>query len=146
MQIQKTYMATEAMPKKWYQMDAQNQILGRLAVDIATILMGKHKPIYTPHVDTGDFVVVTNAKKIKVTGKKLEDKNYYAWSGYPSGLKVKNLATMLEKHPEKVIQLAVRRMLPKNKLGRRMLKKLKIYAGASHPHSAQCPEVWKNPQ
>ena len=147
MQIQKSYMAKkEDCPKKWYLIDAENQILGRLAVKIATILMGKHRAIYTPHVDTGDFVIIVNADKIKITGKKYQDKKYYAWSGYPGGLKSENFATLHRKNPRKVVNLAVRRMLPKTRLGRQMLKKLKVYAGAEHPHAAQCPEQWQDPQ
>ncbi|HNZ66432.1 MAG: 50S ribosomal protein L13 [Planctomycetes bacterium] len=146
MLTQKSYMAKPSVNKKWYLFDAEGKVLGRMAVQIATILMGKHKPQYTPHIDTGDFVVVVNAPKIKITGRKVEQKNYYRWSGYPSGLRVRNLGEMMEKRPEEVIRLAVRRMLPKNKLGRHLLKKLKIYTTADHPHTAQQPEVWQDPR
>lgn len=136
----KTTWAKADMDKNWYLMDAEGLVLGRLASNIATILMGKNKPIYTPFMDTGDFVVVVNAEKIKVTGKKITDKNYYAHSGYLGGLKTKSLAEMLDRKPEEVIKLAVRRMLPKTRLGRKMIKKLKIYSGAEHPHQSQKPE------
>ena len=124
---------------RWYVVDADGRVLGRLAARIATILQGKHKPIWTPHVDTGDFVIITNAAKVKVTGKKLEQKEYRHWSGYPGGLYYRKLGDVLKRHPERVIELAVRRMLPKTKLGRAMFKKLKVYAGAEHPHQAQQP-------
>ena len=130
----------EDLVRKWYVADADGQILGRMAVKIAMVLMGKDKPIYTPHVDTGDHVVVINAEKIKVSGKKAEKKEYDYYTGYPSGHKYVSFADMMEKHPEKVIHMAVRRMLPKNKLGRAMLKKLKVYVGTEHPHEAQQPE------
>ncbi|MBC7195855.1 50S ribosomal protein L13 [Deferribacteraceae bacterium V6Fe1] len=136
----KTTWAKADSEKKWYLVDANDKILGRLATRIAMILMGKNKPVYTPFMDTGDFVVVVNAEKIKVTGKKLTDKVYYAYSGYFGGLKEKTLEQMLDRKPEEVIRLAVKRMLPKNRLGRQMLKKLKIYSGSEHPHSAQQPE------
>ncbi|NQU75010.1 MAG: 50S ribosomal protein L13 [Planctomycetes bacterium] len=140
----KSYMAKpgEICPK-WYVVDASDRVLGRLAARIATILMGKHKPTYTPHVDTGDFVVVLNAEKIRVTGKKLTDKEYDWYTRYPGGRKVRTLGKMMEKHPGRVIELAVRRMLPKNRLGRKMFSKLKVYAGAEHPHQAQQPEKLK---
>ncbi len=138
---QKSYMAKPGeVERKWYLVDASGKTLGRLASRIATILMGKHKPIYTPHVDTGDYVVVVNAEKIVLTGKKLDQKRYYRHSGYPGGLKVVTARQLLEKHPERLIYLAVKRMLPKNALGRRMLRKLKVYAGPEHPHQAQKPE------
>ena len=138
---QKSYMAKPGeVERKWYLVDASGKTLGRLASRIATILMGKHKPIYTPHVDTGDYVVVVNAEKIVLTGKKLDQKKYYRHSGYPGGLKVVTARQLLEKHPERLIYLAVKRMLPKNALGRRMLRKLKVYAGPEHPHQAQKPE------
>jgi large subunit ribosomal protein L13 len=136
----KTTWAKADSEKKWYLVDANDKILGRLATRIAMILMGKNKPVYTPFMDTGDFVVVVNAEKIKVTGKKLTDKVYYAYSGYFGGLKEKTLEQMLDRKPEEVIRLAVKRMLPKNRLGRKMIKKLKIYAGNEHPHAAQQPE------
>lgn len=138
----KTYMATkETVERKWYVIDATNKTLGRLASQIAVILRGKHKPTYTPHVDTGDHVIVINAEKIKLTGNKLHDKKYYRHSGYPGGLKVRTAADLLNSsRPERVLKLAVRGMLPHNRLGRKMFKKLKVYAGNEHPHSAQQPE------
>jgi large subunit ribosomal protein L13 len=120
--------------------DADGQILGRMAVKIAMILMGKTKPIYTPHVDTGDFVVVVNAEKVELSGKKAQTKEYQHYTGYPSGQKTVSYAEMLEKRPERVIELAVRRMLPKNKLAVKMLKKLKVFRGPEHDHAAQKPE------
>lgn len=144
MKIQRSYMAPHDMKKQWYHIDGENQVLGRLAVEVATILMGKHRPTYTPHLDTGDFVIVTNCKKIKVTGKKLQDKVYYSWTGYPGGLRSQTLLQKREKHPTEPLYLAVRRMLPKSKLGRQMLTKLKLYPDEKHPHAAQCPQVWKN--
>lgn len=144
-EMQKTpLMRKEEMGKTWkrdwYLVDAKGQTLGRLAARIARVLMGKHKPIYTPHVDVGDYVVVINAAHVKVTGKKLEQKRYYHHSGYPGGLKERTLAEMLQKHPTKPLYEAVRRMLPKSTLGRRMLKKLKVYPGPEHPHRAQNPK------
>jgi large subunit ribosomal protein L13 len=124
----------------WYVVDADDKILGRLATKIATRLRGKHKPEFAPHMDMGDFVVVVNAEKIKVTGRKLDQKRYYRYSGYVGGLKETDLRTMLERKPTEVIRHAVRGMLPKNRLGRKMIKKLKIYAGPDHPHSAQQPK------
>ena len=124
----------------WHLIDATDLVLGRMAVKIATILMGKHRPTYTRHVDTGDFIVVVNAEKVRVTGDKLAAKEYDRYSRYPGGRKVVSLETMLDKHPERVIELAVRRMLPKSRLGRKMLSKLKVYAGGVHPHQAQQPE------
>jgi large subunit ribosomal protein L13 len=127
--------------QRWYVVDATDRVLGRLAVRIATILMGKHKPTYTPHVDTGDFVVVVNAGKVRVTGaRKKQQVVYQRYSRYPSGLKTITMQTMLERHPERVLHAAVRRMLPKNALATHMLKKLKLYAGDQHPHQAQQPE------
>ena len=126
--------------KKWHLVDADGEILGRLATKIATILMGKHKHSYSPHIDNGDYVVVINAEKVRVTGKKLKQKIYYSHSGYPGGLKEITLGELLKKHPERVIIYAVEGMLPKNKLGRKMIKKLKVYAGPTHPHKAQLPE------
>ncbi len=138
----KTYMAAkESVERKWYVIDADGKTLGRLATQIASILRGKHKPIYTPHVDTGDYVIVVNAEKIHLTGKKLQDKKYYRHSGYPGGLKVRTAAELLSSgRPERVLKLAVWGMLPHNRLGRKMFKKLKVYAGDEHPHSAQKPE------
>lgn len=127
--------------RKWFVVDAQGQTLGRLATQIATILRGKHKPIYTPHVDCGDYVIVVNAERINVTGHKLDEKIYYRHSGYPGGLRQVTLRQQLQTHPERVIESAVRGMLPKNRLGRKMFKKLKVYAGPDHPHQAQQPEV-----
>ncbi len=135
----KTYLPRE-IHRNWWVIDATDQVLGRLASRIALLLMGKRKPEYTPHLDTGDFVVVVNAEKVRLTGKKLDQKMYYRHSGYPGGLKVRTARQMLETHPERVIQLAVKRMLPKNRLGRRMLKRLKVYAGPVHPHAAQKPK------
>ncbi len=123
--------------RQWYQVDADGQVLGRLATKLATVLMGKHKPTYTPHVDTGDFVVVTNAEKIRVTGRKAETMEYQRYSYYPGGQKRTPYEVMLARHPERIIQFAVKRMLPKSAHGRRLLKKLKVYAGEEHPHQAQ---------
>ncbi|HEC22863.1 MAG TPA: 50S ribosomal protein L13 [Chloroflexi bacterium] len=137
----KTYSAKpEDIERKWYIVDATDQTLGRLATRIATVLRGKHKPIFTPHLDCGDYVIVINAEKIRVTGNRLTDKMYYRHSGYPGGLRQMSLRDMLARHPERVISEAVRRMLPKNNLGRHMFKKLKVYAGPEHPHQAQKPE------
>ena len=138
----KTFSAKkEEVVHDWLQVDAETQTLGHLAAKIANVLRGKHKPIYTPHVDTGDFIVVTNAEKIKLTGNnKLRDKQYYRHTGYPGGIRSMNAEEMLEKKPEMVIMKAVRGMLPKNRLGRQMIKKLKIYAGKDHPHMAQQPK------
>lgn len=139
-----TLMKREELGKKfqrnWVVIDAKGQTLGRLASQIAKILMGKHKPEYTPHVDTGDYVVVINAKEITVTGKKSSQKKYFHYSGYPGGIRERTFAEMLEKHPTKPIEEAVKNMLPKTVLGRRMLKKLKVYAGAEHPHHVQNPK------
>jgi len=135
----KTTWAKKDENRNWYTVDVEGKTLGRVASQIAKILIGKHKPDYTPFLDTGDFVVVINADKIRVTGKKLSDKKYYRHSGYLGGLKEKNLEQMLADKPEEVIKLAVKRMLPKTRLGRQMLKKLKVYAGESHPHEAQKP-------
>jgi len=126
--------------RKWYVVDAEGQTLGRLCSEIANVLRGKNKPIYTPHADCGDYVIVVNAEKIKVTGKKLDQKIYYHHSEYVGGMKETNLKTMLEKHPERVIEHAVKGMLPKGPLGRSMYKKLFVYAGPEHNHQAQQPE------
>ncbi|MHC4197772.1 MAG: 50S ribosomal protein L13 [Planctomycetota bacterium] len=140
----KTFVAKPgSVSKTWYAVNAEGKVLGRMATRIATVLQGKHRPDYTPHVDTGDFVVVFNAEKVKLTGKKLAEKMYKRYSGYPSGLRLTPAAEMLEKHPDRVIMLAVRRMLPKTKLGDKMIKKLKIYAGSEHPHAAQQPKELK---
>ena len=140
----KTYVAKKEdfgpETRLWYHADAEGKVLGRLAVRIAVLLMGKDRPDYTPHVDTGAYVVVTNAEKVRLTGKKLTDKMYKRYSGYPGGLKERSAAEMLKKHPEDVIRLAVRRMLPRTKLGAAMLKKLKIYAGPKHPHTYAKPK------
>ena len=125
----------------WYVVDAQGQTLGRLATRIATVLKGKHKPIYSPSMDTGDYVVVINAEKIVATGRKLDEKLYYRHTGYPGGLRRINLRDQLAKHPERVISAAVRGMLPHNRLGRAMFKKLKVFAGAEHPHAAHKPKT-----
>ncbi len=126
---------------RWYVVDAADKVLGRLAVRIATVLMGKHKPTYTPHVDTGDFVIVVNAEKVRVTGtRKKQQVIYQRYSRYPGGLKTMTMQEMLQRHPERVLHAAVRRMLPKNALAARMLLKLKLYAGDQHPHQAQQPE------
>jgi large subunit ribosomal protein L13 len=125
--------------RRWWLIDAENMVLGRLATEIATLLRGKHKPMYTPHLDTGDFVVVINAEKVRLTGDKMEQKSYFRHTGYMGGEKFVPVRTMLEKHPERVIELAVKGMLPKNNLGRLMRRKLKVYAGAEHPHEAQQP-------
>lgn len=130
----------EAVERKWYEVDATDKILGKLATEIAIKLMGKDKVTYTPHVDGGDYVIVTNVDKIAVTGKKLKDKKYYRHSGYPGGLKVRSLEEMLEKRPTEVLRKAVQRMLPKNKLGRQQINRLKLYVESNHDHAAQKPE------
>lgn len=126
--------------REWFIVDAEGQTLGRLASRIATIIKGKHKPQYSPAVDVGDFVIVVNAEKIQVTGRKMEQKKYYRYTGYPSGLREKTLAQQLEHEPTRVIHQAVKGMLPRNRLRRRMIKKLKVYAGPDHPHEAQQPK------
>lgn len=147
-----TLAKAEEVTPDWFVVDADSEIVGRLAVRIATVLMGKHKPMYTPHVDTGDFVIVTNCEKVRFTGKsmasdispnftkKMANKEYDHFTGYPDGRKVDTAADLLQNHPERIITEAVRRMLPKNKLARKMLTKLKVYKGASHPHQAQQPK------
>lgn len=127
--------------RNWYVVDAENQVLGRLASEIAQRLRGKHKPTFAPHIDTGDFIIVINAEKVRVTGRKLTDKTYFRHSGYPGGKKFTSLAEMLERHPDRVIKKAVWGMLPNNRLARQQLKKLKIYTGSEHPHQAQQPET-----
>jgi large subunit ribosomal protein L13 len=129
-----------SVEREWYVVDAEGQTLGRFASQVAAILRGKHKPEFSPAVDVGDFVIVVNAEKIKVTGRKMEEKKYYRYSGYPGGLREMTLAEQLERHPDRVIKAAVKGMLPRTRLGRRMLKKLKVYAGPEHPHQAQQPE------
>lgn len=137
----KTFVSKEAeIDKKWYLVDAENKVLGRLASQIARRLRGKHKPVFSPHADTGDFIVVINAEKVAMTGAKSGQKIYYRHSGYVGGLKEITAEKLLEKKPERLIRSAVKGMLPKNSLGRRQLKKLKVYAGAEHPHEAQKPE------
>ena len=138
----KSYMASPAtIERKWYVVDATGYTLGRLASEVAKVLRGKNKAIFTPHIDTGDYVIVVNADKIKVTGKKLDQKIYYHHSEYVGGMKETTLREMMAKKPEKVVELAVKGMLPKGPLGYAMIKKLKIYAGAEHPHTAQSPKV-----
>jgi large subunit ribosomal protein L13 len=140
----KSYIAKpNEIERKWYLIDAEGKVLGRLASEVAAILRGKNKPIYTPHVDTGDYVIIINADKVKLTGNKLDKKYYRYHTGYPGGLKSVTYRNMLEKKPEKVIELAVKGMLPKNSLGRQMLKKLKVYRGTEHKHEAQKPEVYE---
>ena len=140
----KTYMANpDKLEKKWYVVDASGQTLGRLASEVAKILRGKNKPEFTPFVDTGDYVIIVNAEKIAVTGKKLSQKIYYRHSDYVGGMKETTLKEMLDRHPERVLELAVKGMLPKGPLGREMYKKLHVYTGAEHPHAAQKPEAIK---
>jgi large subunit ribosomal protein L13 len=138
----KSYMAKPAeIDRKWYVIDATDQTLGRLSSEVASILRGKHKPIYTPNVDTGDFIIVINADKIRLTGNKLIQKKMRAYSGYPGGLKEIAYGDLLQKKPERIIEMAVKGMLPHNRLGSAMYKKLKVYRGSEHPHQAQKPEV-----
>ena len=140
--ILKTFtVKKEDIERKWYVVDADGQVLGRFASQIAHILRGKHKPIFTPHLDVGDHVIVINADKIQITGKKANQKKYYRYTGYPGGLRSMEYSRMIHEHPERVIKLAVRGMLPHNKLGRQMIKKLRIYPNAEHPHQAQQPET-----
>ncbi len=137
----KTFFANEnTLEPRWVLVDAEGKVLGRLAVAIAMVLMGKHRPTYTPNQNCGDFVVVINAEKIRLTGKKMEQKTYSRWTGYPGGRRVTPVATVLEQHPERVLSEAIRRMLPKGILGKKMLSRLKAYAGVDHPHAAQQPE------
>ena len=138
----KTYMANpDKIERKWYVVDADGQTLGRLASEVAKVLRGKNKPVYTPHIDTGDYVIIINAEKVAVTGKKLDQKVYYHHSDYVGGMKETTLKEMLNKHPERVIEFAVKGMLPKGPLGRQMYKKLFVYAGPDHKHAAQKPET-----
>ncbi|MDN5293943.1 MAG: large subunit ribosomal protein [Eubacteriales bacterium] len=138
----KTYMAKPGeVERKWYVVDATDKTLGRLASQVAAILRGKHKPQYTPHVDTGDFVIIVNAEKVRLTGKKLDKKIYYHHSRYPGGLKQMTYRTLLKEKPELAVRKAVEGMLPHNRLGRKMARKLKVYRGPDHPHAAQKPEV-----
>ena len=129
--------------RQWHVIDAADVVLGRLASNAAQLLRGKHKPIYAPHVDTGDFVIVVNAEKVALTGHKREQKFAYSHSGYPGGLRAVRYSELLEKHPERAVEKAIKGMLPKNKLGRQMAKKLKVYAGPEHPHAAQQPEPYE---
>lgn len=138
----KTYMAKAETPNsEWFMVDASGKVLGRLAAEVAYRLRGKHKATYTPHVDMGDFIIIVNAEKVILTGKKLTDKIYYHYSGYPGGLRETSAGKMLAEKPENLIRTAVAGMLPKTNLGRKMLKKLKVYSGNAHPHEAQCPHV-----
>ena len=141
--MNKTYMANaQTIERKWYVIDATDLVLGRLSTEAASLLKGKLKPIWTPHVDCGDYVIIVNADKVKLTGDKLDDKLYYRHSGYAGGLKTRTAKRMLELQPQKVLEKAIRGMLPKNKLGEDMYEKLYVYAGAEHPHQAQKPEVY----
>ena len=135
------FVKKEEAHHDWYIVDAEKKTLGRMATRIATVLMGKHKPSYTPHVDTGDFVIVINAGKVRVTGEKLDQKTYSRYSGYPGGLKVETMRHLLARKPADIVKLAVKRMVPRTKLGRKMFKKLKVYAGPEHPHEAQVPKA-----
>ncbi|MBP8609929.1 MAG: 50S ribosomal protein L13 [Syntrophaceae bacterium] len=136
----KSFLAKKGqVEQKWWVLDAEDKVLGRLASKVAVILMGKNKPVYTPHVDTGDYVIIVNAEKVRLTGRKPQNKTYQTYSRYPSGQKIIPFARMIERHPERVIERAVRRMLPKSGLGERMFKKLKVYKGPHHEHAAQKP-------
>ena len=140
----KTFSAKpETVKRDWYVVDATGLTLGRLATEVASRLRGKHKPEYTPHVDTGDYIVIVNAEKIHVTGNKVQDKIYYSHTGFPGGLKSMNFEKLNQRAPERIIELAVKGMLPRNPLGRAMYRKMKVYAGASHPHTAQQPQELK---
>jgi large subunit ribosomal protein L13 len=140
----KTYTPKpEDIQREWFVIDAKDQTLGRLAARIAHVLRGKHKPTFSPHTDMGDFVIVVNCDKIRVTGNKLDQKKYYRHSNYPGGFKVETLREVMQRHPDRVIQASVRGMLPRTRLGRQMLKKLKIYEGPNHPHEAQKPKVYE---
>jgi large subunit ribosomal protein L13 len=142
--VEKTFVTRDKdVQREWFVVDAAGQTLGRLATQVARILRGKHKPMYSPSLDTGDCVIIVNAEKIRVTGRKLDQKVYYRYSGYPGGLKEVTLRILLQKHPTRVIEHAVRGMLPKNRLGRQMFKKLKVYAGPDHPHEAQQPKPFE---
>ncbi len=137
-----TYMASpKTIERKWYVVDAAGLTLGRLASEVAKVLRGKNKPTFTPHIDTGDYVIIVNAEKVAVTGRKLDKKNYYAHSDYAGGFKATTLREMLDKKPEQVLKLAIKGMLPKGPLGRQMITKLHVYAGPEHPHAAQKPET-----
>ena len=142
--MSKSFMANaQNIQKKWYVVDAADLVLGRLSTEVATLLRGKHKPTFTPHVDCGDYVVIVNAEKIVLTGKKLDQKCYYRHSGYPGGLKTRTAKRMLELQPQKVLEASIRGMLPKGKLGDDMYRKLFVYVGPEHPHQAQKPEVYE---
>ncbi len=142
----KTYSAKrDELEARWYVIDAENMVLGRLASQVATILRGKHKPTFTPHMNGGDFVIVVNAEKVAVTGNRLDQKLYYRHSQYPGGLKIETLRQALERHPERVIERAVKGMLPRNRLGEDIRLRMKVYAGPTHPHQAQKPEPWTTP-
>lgn len=142
--MSKSFMANEQnIERKWFVVDATDAILGRLSTEVATILRGKHKPTFTPHVDCGDYVIVINAEKVALTGNKLEDKKYYRHSGYSGGLKSRNVKQMLDLQPQKVVEASIKGMLPKNKLGADMYRKLFVYCGAEHPHQAQKPVVYE---
>ncbi len=141
--MSKSYMANEqTIERKWFVVDAENLVLGRLSTEVATLLRGKHKPTFTPHVDCGDYVIIVNAEKVALTGNKLADKMYYRHSGYPGGLKSRSAERMLELQPQKVLEESIRGMLPKTKLGDDMYRKLYVYVGPEHPHQAQKPEVY----
>ncbi|HUX92797.1 MAG TPA: 50S ribosomal protein L13 [Ignavibacteriaceae bacterium] len=135
------FVSTKDADRKWYIIDAKDQVLGRLATKVARVIRGKEKVTFSPNADTGDFVVVINAKQIKITGKREMLKNYYSYSGYPGGLKIKSYSELMAKKPEFVIEAAVKGMLPKNRLGNKLIKKLKVYSDANHPHQSQKPEV-----
>jgi large subunit ribosomal protein L13 len=138
----RTYVVkSNEIARKWFLVDADGKTLGRLASEIAKVLRGKHKPIYSPHLDVGDYVVVVNAERIAVTGRKMDQKMYYRHTGYPGGVRETNLSGLLARHPTQALKFAVRGMLPKNRLGRKMIRKLKVYAGPEHPHQAQQPQV-----
>jgi large subunit ribosomal protein L13 len=132
----------DQVEQKWFLIDASNQVLGRLASQVAVLLRGKHKPLFTPHLDLGDNVIIINAEKIRVTGRKASQKQYLRYSGYPGGLRFKGYGNMMKQYPERIFEEAVRGMLPKNRLGRQIFKKMKIYCGPDHPHQAQKPEVF----
>lgn len=134
------FVKPEDADRKWFVVDAQDQVLGRLASQIARVIRGKHKAVFTPNMDAGDFVVVVNAEKIKMTGKRELQKEYFSHSGYPGGVRIRSYSEMIDKNPEQVIQKAVKGMLPKTRLGRQLIKKLKVYVGENHPHTAQKPE------
>src|SRR5438874_1414767 len=137
-----TFMAKKGqLPQRWFVMDATDQVVGRLAVQIATILRGKHRPQYTPHVDTGEFVIVINASKVRFTGNKMQTKTYHWYTRYPGGQKTARASELIDKRPERILMAAVRRMVPRNRLGRKQMTKLKIYAGPNHPHQAQQPNA-----